>query len=78
MNWVEILGVIATLFIIVSMSCKTLSRKSSIIMRVTNIIGSLLFVIYGILLPAISTAVLNIIVIVINVIHLVNLLRTKE
>ena len=77
MNWIEILGIVATLFIVVSMSCKTLSKKWSIIMRVTNIIGSILFVIYGSLLPAISTAILNGVLIIINSVHLINLIKTK-
>lgn len=77
MNWVEILGIAATIFIIISMSCKTLSKKWSIIMRVTNIIGSILFVIYGSLLPAISTAILNGVLMIINSVHLINLIKIK-
>ena len=75
MNWIEILGIIATLFVIISMSCKSTNRKYAIIMRITNIIGSVLFVIYGCLLPAISTAILNGLLIIINLYHLVILIK---
>lgn len=78
MNWVEILGVVATLFIVVSMSCKTLTKKSSIIMRVLNTLGSIIFIIYGLLLPALSTTILNIIVVGINIYHLILLIKHKD
>lgn len=78
MNWVEILGVVATLFIVLSMSCKTLTKKSSIIMRLLNTLGSIIFIIYGLLLPALSTTILNIIVVGINIYHLILLIKHKD
>lgn len=78
MNWIEFIGIAATIFIIISMSCKTSNIKSAIMMRITNIIGSVVFIVYGILLPAISTAILNGIVTVINIYHLILLLKSKK
>lgn len=78
MNWIELIGILATLFIIISMSCKTTSRKSAIMMRITNIIGSAIFIVYGILLPALSTAILNGIVTVINIYHLILLIKDSK
>lgn len=78
MNWIELIGILATVFIIISMSCKTTSRKSAIIMRITNIIGSVIFIVYGILLPALSTAILNGIVTVINIYHLILLIKDSK
>lgn len=77
MNYIELIGILATIFVMISMSCKTSSYKSNIIMRVTNIIGSILFVIYGIILPAISTAIMNFILIFINLYHLIKLNKNK-
>lgn len=78
MNWIELIGILATVFIIISMSCKTTSRKSAIMMRITNIIGSVIFIVYGILLPALSTAILNGIVTVINIYHLILLIKDSK
>lgn len=78
MGWIEFIGIAATIFIIISMSCKTSNIKSAIMMRITNIIGSIVFIIYGILLPAISTAILNSIVTVINIYHLILLIKSKK
>lgn len=72
--WIEILGIFATLMILVSMCCKTMTYKSSVVMRVTNIIGSVAFTIYGFLIPAWSTGVLNAILIIVNVYHLIKLI----
>ena len=71
---VGIVGICATLFILASMSFKTTTLKSSIIMRVLNIIGSVAFVFYGAFLPAISTAILNACLVVVNTYHLVMLI----
>ena len=60
--FVEVLGVIATLFIIVAFS---LDDKNSI--RILDIIGAVLFVIYGICIQSISVIVLNIVLICINI-----------
>ena len=78
MSWIEFIGIAATIFIIISMSCKTSNIKSAIMMRITNIIGSIVFIVYGILLPAISTAILNGIVTVINIYHLILLIKSKK
>jgi|GEM_PF-461029 len=78
MLWKEIIGIIATLLILVSMLFHTLTYKGSLYMRILNIIGSVVFVIYGALLPAISTAVLNGALIVINGYHLYKLIKEHK
>lgn len=75
---VEIIGIFATLFVVASMCFKTTSIKGSIYMRVLNIVGSLIFVIYGILLPAYSTGILNAVLVGVNTYHLVKLLKTTK
>lgn len=75
---VEAIGIVATLFILVSMCFKTLSYKGSFYMRLLNIIGSVIFVVYGILLPAWSTAILNGILIFVNIYNFVILIRDHK
>ena len=76
--WIEIVGIVATLCILFSMCFKTLTFKGSVIMRVTNLIGSVIFVVYGCLLPAISTAILNGILILVNSYHLFVLIKEHK
>ena len=75
---IEIIGIIATLFILVSMSFKTTTLKAGIWMRITNIIGSVVFVVYGCLLPAISTAILNGVLVFVNTYHLIVLIKSNK
>ena len=78
MFWKEIIGIFATLLILASMLFPTLSYKGSFWMRVLNVLGSIVFVIYGILLPAISTAVLNGVLIIVNSVHLYKLVKDHK
>lgn len=78
MWYIEIIGIVATVFIVISMSVNTSSWKGDVFMRAGNIIGSLVFVVYGALLPAISTGVLNGILVIVNFYYLIKLLRMKN
>ena len=71
---IEAIGIVATVFILFSMLFKTTSVKGSILMRILNLVGSVVFVVYGILLPALSTAILNGGLIIINAYHLIVLI----
>ncbi|MBQ3502455.1 MAG: lactate dehydrogenase [Clostridia bacterium] len=75
---VEFIGIIAALLIVFSMSFPTMSFKWSICMRVLNIVGSAVFVVYGVLLPAVATAIANSALIIINGYHLYKLIKTKR
>ena len=75
---IEIVGIVATLLILVSMCFKTTSYKGSLYMRILNIIGSAVFVVYGILLPAISTAVLNFALIIVSTYHTILLVKNNK
>jgi len=75
---IEIIGIVATVMILISMSFKTTTLKGSIIMRITNIIGSIVFTVYGALLPAISTAILNALLVIINTYHLIVLINENK
>ena len=74
----EIIGIVSTLLILISMLFKTTSLKGSILMRALNLTGSLFFVVYGCLLPAISTAILNAALVIVNSIHLITLLLENK
>ncbi len=76
--WVEIIGIVATLFILTSMCFTTLSFWGSFWLRLLNIIGSTFFVVYGILIPAISTAILNGALILVNGFYLIKLLIDRK
>lgn len=54
---------------------KTTTIKGSIWMRGLNIIGSIIFVVYGALLPALSTAILNGILVFVNTYHFIMLIK---
>lgn len=75
---IEIIGIFATLLILASMSFKTTKLKWSIWMRALNIAGSIVFTIYGILLPAYSTAILNGILVFVNTYHLIELIKSAK
>ena len=78
MWWIEAIGIVSTLFILVSMSINTQSYKGDVWMRIINLIGSSIFVVYGALLPAISTAVLNGRLVFVNSYHLWKLIRDHK
>ena len=75
---IEIIGIASTLIVLVSMLFKTTTLKGSIIMRSLNLAGSVVFIVYGCLLPAISTAVLNGALVIINGYHLILLLKENK
>lgn len=57
----EIIGIIGTLFILVGFT----SDKESII-RIFDMIGALLFILYGAMIGAISTVILNACLVLVN------------
>ena len=75
---IELIGISSTVLILVSMLFKTTTLKGSILMRSLNLTGSAVFVVYGCLLPAISTAVLNSALVIVNAYHLVLLIKENK
>ncbi|MBO5394443.1 MAG: hypothetical protein J6A28_00865 [Clostridia bacterium] len=72
---IEIIGIVSTVLILFSMLFKTTTLVGDIRMRALNLVGSVVFVVYGALLPAISTAVLNGALVIVNTFHLISLCR---
>ena len=75
---IELIGIFATVIILVAMSIKTTTYKGDVWMRIINLIGSAVFVVYGVLLPAISTAILNAALVIVNIVHIVILKKEHE
>ena len=71
--FVEAIGIVSSVIILISICCKTNSYKSALILRLLNLIGSVTFVIYGALLPAFSVAFLNGVAIIVNLYHIIKL-----
>jgi hypothetical protein len=65
MNFYEIIGLLGTLFVLLSFLMKDLKK-----VRIINIIGAVLFVVYGVLINAYSTWILNGVLIIIHIIFL--------
>jgi hypothetical protein len=66
MNWYELIGIMGTLFVLLSFLMKDLKK-----VRIINIIGATLFVIYGLLIGALSTWLLNGILIIVHIVYLI-------
>ena len=75
---IELIGIFATVIILIAMSIKTTTYKGDVWMRIINLIGSAVFVVYGVLLPAISTAILNAALVIVNIVHIVILKKEHE
>lgn len=67
-NNVEVLGLLATLLVVASFLF-----QSVVLIRVVNMLGAVLFVAYGLLIHSPSVAIVNMVVIVVQVLQLVKL-----
>ena len=74
----EVIGFLASIIVIISITFNPQSRKGSICLRSVNLIGSIVFVIYGVLLPAYATVFMNCVAGIINLIYLIKILRSAK
>ena len=74
----EIIGLFGSMLVLISMCVKSSDIKGNILMRIINTIGSIIFVYYGFALNAYSTAVLNIGAIIINIYHIIMLIKNPK
>lgn len=77
-NWIEIVGILASFIILISMLFKTTTYKGTMLMRIFNTIGSFIFILYGICLPAVATAFMNCAVSVVNIFYIVKEYKTHN
>ncbi len=81
---IEIIGVVASLFILGSLTFKCVSVKRNIIMRMLNAIGALIFVVYGVLMVVLQSSsawsliVCNSLLLCFNIFHLIKLLISQK
>ena len=66
MSWMEIIGICATVFVLISFLMRDIKW-----VRIINIVGAILFVVYGALIGALSTWLLNALLVVIHIAYLV-------
>ena len=76
--YIELIGIIASALILISMLIKSTSKKGNLIMRIINLLGSLVFVVYGFLIPAYSTAIMNIALTVVNAVYIVQIVKDMQ
>ena len=70
---VAIIGLVASIIVLVSMCFNTLTRKGELWMRVLNLIGSIVSVIYGVLLgvAGFGMILLNGILVIVNTYYII-------
>jgi len=73
LNQIEIIGYLGSILVAISLMMKSLLR-----LRIINLIGALFFTTYGILLGAYPVAVLNGLIVGIDIYYLVQMLRQKD
>jgi hypothetical protein len=73
MNRIEIIGIIASLFVLASFSLGNI-----LWVRVVNIIGAAIFVVYGALMGAWAIVILNVLLVLIHISHIRVLMRRRR
>lgn len=76
--WIEVFGIVSSIIILVSMCFNPQTKLGNILLRSINLMGSICFIIYGLLLPAYATIFMNSCALVINSIYLVKILRASK
>lgn len=73
----EALGIFASGFVLLSMTVKSDSRSGNIRMRLLNLTGSVLMILYGFWIRSFSTVFLNVICLITHVYYLVKLVKSE-
>ena len=76
--WIEVFGIVSSIIILVNMCFNPQTKLGNILLRSINLMGSICFIIYGLLLPAYATIFMNSCALVINSIYLVKILRASK
>lgn len=72
-NWIEWIGYAASIMIGISMFMKDMVK-----LRFINLIGSLLFVIYGFIIKAYPVAIVNLVIVFVNIYYIYKILTKRE
>lgn len=73
----EALGIFASGFVLLSMTVKSDSRSGNIRMRLLNLTGSVLMILYGFWIGSFSTVLLNAICLITHVYYLIKLIKSE-
>lgn len=72
----EALGIFASGFVLLSMTVKSDNRSGNIRMRLLNLTGSVLMILYGFWIGSFSTVLLNVICLITHVYYLIKLIKS--
>ena len=72
-HWIEWIGYAASIMIGISMFMKDIVK-----LRFINLIGSLLFVIYGFIIKAYPVAIVNLVIVFVNIYYIYKILTKRE
>ena len=72
---IELIGILAGVFVLISLVFRSTTTKTEILMRIINSTGAILFIVYGLILPAYSTALINACIVGVNIYNLYVLLK---
>lgn len=73
MDWIEIIGIVASVLVLVSFLMKDI-----LIIRLINITGSIVFIVYGVLIHAFATWFVNAALMVVHIFYIIKELREKR
>jgi hypothetical protein len=73
--YTELIGIAGSVFVLLSITIKTTTSQGNLIMRIINLVGSMIFVAYGMMIPAYSTVLLNIVSAIINIVYIAQLYK---
>ncbi|MEL7596968.1 MAG: lactate dehydrogenase [Clostridiaceae bacterium] len=72
-NWLEWLGYLASLIVLISLLMNSILK-----LRWINLVGSGIFSLYGFLIGALPVGFMNLGIVLINIYHLVKIYHSKE
>ncbi len=78
MPYTEIIGIVASVLIVLAMLFKTDTTKQAICLRAVNAVGASIFVVYGFLVPAYATAIANFCIVLISLYHIILLSKKRK
>lgn len=64
-----------SVLVFISMCFKSSTTRGNLVMRLLNMIGSIIFIVYGIMLSAFSTILLNVVMVIVHLYYMIKLLR---
>ena len=73
MDWIEIVGIVASLIVLASFLMKDI-----LVIRLVNIVGVVVFIVYGILIGAFATWFVNAALMIVHIIYIIKELKEKK